>query len=146
MKGNKKPGSTYKDQLAFADKGLYGPTDHGAHDGPGDDKTMIEGIKDRFSGNKAGRQALKGKTYEVGNKYTGPADEDTKEITYKKAFRKAAKEGGKTGVASVLDKLGHENRTSEGGYDTKLIEDVMSTKFYKRMKAKETRKRNKKEK
>tara|TARA_Y100000592_G_scaffold69995_1_gene108877 strand:+ start:481 stop:879 length:399 start_codon:yes stop_codon:yes gene_type:complete len=49
MKGNKKPGSTYKDQLAFADKGLYGPTDHGAHDGPGDDKSMDKGIEDRLT-------------------------------------------------------------------------------------------------
>ncbi len=49
MKGNKKPGSTYKDQMAFADKGLYGPTDDGAHDGPGDDKSMDKGIKDRFT-------------------------------------------------------------------------------------------------
>ena len=49
MKGNKKPGSTYKDQMAFADKGLYGPTDHGAHDGPGDDKSTDKGIEDRFT-------------------------------------------------------------------------------------------------
>lgn len=49
MKGNKKPGSTYKDQMAFADKGLYGPTDSGAHDGPGDDKSMDEGIEKRFT-------------------------------------------------------------------------------------------------
>jgi len=48
MKGNKKPGSSYKDQMAFADKGLYGPTDGGAHNGPGDDKSTDKGIETRF--------------------------------------------------------------------------------------------------
>ena len=77
MKGNKKPGSTYKDQMAFADKGLYGPTDDGAHDGPGDDKSMDKGIKDRFTD----------PMYTVTKKKSGK----TKVISVQKqAFQKAA--------------------------------------------------------
>ena len=113
MKGNKKPGSSYKDQMAFADKGLYGPTDDGAHDGPGDDKSTDKGIEDRFTDKQVDRKMKRwDKKAERNKKITRNVDE-AGNVSYTKEVA-----GGAQRKNISFDKSGkHVKRSEYRGLD-----------------------------